>query len=154
MYALRLPSMSYRAIGCVIVGVAMVGCSRQETVACDVDARYSTARSATPVQVPDDLSPPNESDALRLPSPATVASVSPNVGSCLQEPPSFFREGRPFQVDESEDGDSSRRARRAARRAERSEAQGEAANDRPATEAEPPAAPPPAPQGEDRVIEN
>jgi hypothetical protein len=92
--------MRYRALCCVVVGVVMAiaGCSRQEATACVTDARYSTARSAPPVQIPDDLSPPNESDALRLP-PDAVASASAGTGPCLQSPPSFFGENRPFQRD-------------------------------------------------------
>jgi hypothetical protein len=83
----------------LIVGlVAIAGCSREQTVSCDVDERYSTARSAPPVQIPDDLSPPNESDAIRLP-PDPGASSSPTAGPCLQSPPSFFGESRPFQRD-------------------------------------------------------
>jgi hypothetical protein len=91
--------MRYRALWCCVVGVmAIAGCSRQQTTPCDTDARYATARSAQPVQIPDDLSPPNESDALRLP-PDAVASASAATGSCLQSPPSFFGESRPFQRD-------------------------------------------------------
>jgi hypothetical protein len=91
--------MRHRALKCLVVGVvAIAGCSRQETVACDTDPRYVTARSAPPVQIPDDLSTPNESDALRLP-PDVVASDSPATGPCLQSPPSFFGESRPFQRD-------------------------------------------------------
>jgi hypothetical protein len=90
--------MSHRVIGCLIVLLAIAGCSRQETVSCNTDTRYSTARSAPPVQIPDDLSPPNESDALRLPPLATVGSDSA-VGPCLQSPPSFFGDSRPFRRD-------------------------------------------------------
>ena len=62
---------------CAIVGLAAIaGCSRQETMPCEPDARYSTARSAPPVQIPDDLSPPDESDAMRLP-PDVGAVASP-----------------------------------------------------------------------------
>jgi len=84
----------FSAIGLVTIAA----CSRQETVSCNTDLRYSTARSAPPVQIPDDLSPPNESDALRLPPDAPLADSS-TVGPCLQSPPSFFGENRPFQRD-------------------------------------------------------
>jgi hypothetical protein len=50
------------------------------------------------VQIPDDLSPPNESDALRLP-PDPGVSGTPTSGPCLQNPPSFFGESSPFQRD-------------------------------------------------------
>jgi uncharacterized lipoprotein len=133
----------------LVVGLAAVaGCSRQETVSCNSDARYTTARSAQPVQIPDDLSPPNETDALRLP-PDVGSGTGP--GPCLQSPPSFFGESRPFQVDAEE---SSRRARREARREERREARGEATVDAPAGTTEPQPAPSDAAQESDRVIEN
>jgi hypothetical protein len=94
--------MSYRAIGCLVVLSAIAGCSRQETVSCNSDTRYEAARSAPPVQIPDDLSPPNESDALRLPPPATVAGNSSAVAPCLQSPPSFFGDSRPFRRNADE----------------------------------------------------
>jgi hypothetical protein len=88
--------MRYSSIWFLIIGLAAVGgCSRQQTTACESDARYSTARSAPPVQIPDDLSPPNESDALRL--PPDVATAQTAAGECLEAPPSFFGESRPFR---------------------------------------------------------
>jgi hypothetical protein len=88
---------------CLFVGlVATAGCSRQESVSCNTDPRYVTARSAPPVQIPDDLSPPNDRDALRLP-PDVGAGARPTVGPCLQSPPSFFGESRPFQLSSDDD---------------------------------------------------
>lgn len=88
--------MTSRALWCSIAALAaMAGCSRQETVTCEPDARYTTARSAPPVQIPDDLSPPNEDDALRLPPDGGAAAQTP--GACLESPPSFFRDSQPFQ---------------------------------------------------------
>lgn len=130
---------------CLLGGLAAIaGCSRMETAPCEPDARYSTARSATPVQIPDDLSPPDETGALRLP-PDVGASGPVTAGECLETPPSFFGETRPFQVSGEEDkkGREARRERRERRRAERSE------------EADaPPAEPAPAPAEDDRVIDN
>jgi hypothetical protein len=86
-----------RRIWCVIVGFAAIaGCSRQATTVCEPDTRYSTARSVPPVQIPDDLSPPDESDALRLP-PAVGVSAPTVAGECLEAPPSFFGEAAPFR---------------------------------------------------------
>jgi len=89
--------MIRHATWCSLVALAAIaGCSRQETVSCQADTRYTTARSAPPVQIPDDLSPPEEEDALRLPPDAgAVAQAAP--GECLEAPPSFFGESRPFQ---------------------------------------------------------
>jgi hypothetical protein len=91
--------MRRRALCCLVAGfAALAGCSRQQATTCDTDARYATARSAPPVQIPDDLSPPNESDALRLP-PAVGASNTTTARPCLQSPPSFFGDSSPFQRD-------------------------------------------------------
>jgi uncharacterized lipoprotein len=131
---------------CAIVGLAAVaGCSRQETLPCQPEARYSTARSAPPVQIPDDLSPPDESDAIRLPTEVGVGG-SITAGECLETPPPFSGDSRPFVTEEPQ-----RQTRREARREARSET--------PATPAgEPDAAPPPQvdppPADNDRVIDN
>lgn len=103
--ALRLRSMRQPAICCAIVALAaLAGCSRDKTVTCTPDPRYSTARSAAPVQIPNDLSPPNESDALRLP-PDVGAATAVAPGDCLDAPPSFFGDSQPFRRG----GDAERR---------------------------------------------
>jgi uncharacterized lipoprotein len=144
--------MHLRRISCAIVALAAVaGCSRQETIQCDPEARYSTARSAPPVQIPDDLSPPDESDAIRLPSDVgPVSSIT--AGECLEAPPPFFGDSRPFVVDaDSEESDEPRRrSRREARRQARVETPA-------APAAEPESAPTEQvdpPPGDDRVIDN
>jgi hypothetical protein len=134
---------------CLIVGLAAsAGCSRQEVGPCEPEARYSTARSAQPVQIPDDLSPPNESDALRLP-PSSVASGPIVAGACLETPPPFFGESRPVGPDAAAAEEPSRRqARREARR--------QARDEQPAVPTETaPVEREPAPAGDDeRVIDN
>lgn len=85
---------------------------------CEPESRYATARSAPPVQVPDDLTPPDESQALRLP-PDPFLGPPTRAGECLEKPPSFFGESRPFRVQSDDERDESRRARRERRRAER-----------------------------------
>ncbi len=81
--------MRSRATLFLLLGLAVVaGCSREPTRSCEPTARYSTARSAPPVQIPSDLSPPNEEQALRLP-PDLGAGVEPPTEECLESPPSF-----------------------------------------------------------------
>jgi hypothetical protein len=101
MHRLALPC----AWAIVASAISVAACSRQEsTPDCVADVRYSTARSAPPVQIPDDLSPPNESDALRLPPDAgTTAGTRSADGSCLESPPSFFGDSRPFRRSAEED---------------------------------------------------
>ena len=132
---------------CAIVGLAAVaGCSRQQTMVCEPDARYANARSALPVQIPDDLSPPNESDAIRLP-PDLGGSDTVTAGECLEAPPPFFGDSRPFL--NGEDSEPSRRERREARRQARDEAP--ASNEPAAAPAEPAES---TPADDDRVIDN
>jgi hypothetical protein len=96
--------MRQRAIYSAIVAlVAIAGCSRDKAVTCTPDARYSTARSASPVQIPDDLSPPNESDALRLP-PDVGGMNTAAPGDCLDAPPSFFGDSQRFRRGSDSEG--------------------------------------------------
>ena len=134
---------------CVIVGLAAVaGCSRNETLPCQPEARYSGARSAPPVQIPDDLSPPDESDAIRLPADVAPAG-SITAGECLEAPPPFSGDSRPFLTSEDSAGQS-RKQRREAKRAERAQSSAAQPEAAPASRSE--ADPPPA--GDDRVIDN
>jgi hypothetical protein len=141
---------------CVIVGLtAIAACSRQQTGPCEPDARYSKASSAPPVQIPDDLSPPDESDAIRLPTDvAAVASIT--AGVCLEKAPPFSGNSRPFLAEPEESRKSRREARREAKRAERGETSAAPSEAAPASQS--PASPPtqadPPPAGDDRVIGN
>ncbi|HVJ30604.1 MAG TPA: hypothetical protein VNA66_09880 [Gammaproteobacteria bacterium] len=147
--------MHFGRTWCVIVGLtAVAGCSRNETLPCQPEARYSTARSAPPVQIPDDLSPPDESDAIRLPGDV-VAAGSITAGECLENPPPFSGDSRPFLTTEESEGQS-RKQRREAKRAERAEASAAQPAAAPASqpEAAPPKQPDPSPANDDRVIDN
>jgi hypothetical protein len=142
--------MHWCRIVCVIAGLAAVaGCSREQTGPCDPEARYAVARSAQPVQIPDDLSPPNESDAIRLP-PDISRGESITAGECLETPPPFFGDSRPF-VDEADGEQLSRRERRRQARAEEAAGSAAPAEQR---EAPPETREPPPPANDDRVIDN
>jgi uncharacterized lipoprotein len=81
--------LNWAAFCCLVGVVALAGCSREATrSSCQATDRYVTARSAPPIQVPDDLTPPNESDALRLPPVAATAAPAP-ADKCLESPPEF-----------------------------------------------------------------
>jgi len=136
----------------IVALAAVTGCSRGESVACVTDPRYSGARSSQPVQIPDDLSPPSESDAIRLP-PDTGAVASLAAGECIEEPPPFFGDTRPF-VTNAETEAQSRRERRAARRAAEAQAPAGQAVGAPTEPTPAPAPSEPAPAGDDRVIDN
>ena len=63
---------------------------------CEKPARYAGSGELPPVQVPDDLTPPDESRSLRIPQ-ATTAEVRnvPRKGPCLESPPDYFEGGQP-----------------------------------------------------------
>jgi hypothetical protein len=54
------------------------------------------------VQIPDDLSPPDETDALRLP-PVVPAPRDGSSEACLEVPPAFFGGGRPGRGNQEND---------------------------------------------------
>lgn len=86
--------MRQSAVWCLAAGLAVMatGCSRQPSSPCEPVERYSTATSAPPIQIPDDLSPPSDADALRLPQ---VAATNTSPGDrCLESPPPFSTNGR------------------------------------------------------------
>jgi hypothetical protein len=70
-------------LGCIW----LVGCHRSNTSGCEDTKRYADAVSASPVQIPDDLTPPSETDALRL--PPVVANSRAPTRPCLEDPPAF-----------------------------------------------------------------
>lgn len=102
--------MMLRAIAAVIALVFCIGgCSRNAGLRCENQARYQGAEEVAPLAIPDDLDPPSEAEALRIPTTgeSTVASGSRALGepreavaegdaaSCTEAPPDFFQEGSP-----------------------------------------------------------
>ena len=81
------------ALAAALLIAWLSGCGRDHTLACEATARYASATSAPPVQIPDDLSPPDEKDSLRLPPVATNAAAPTR--PCLESPPGFYAEGAP-----------------------------------------------------------
>jgi hypothetical protein len=75
-------------LGCTF----LVGCHRSNTSGCEDTRRYAKAASASPVQIPDDLTPPSEVDALRL--PPVVANNRAPTQPCLEDPPAFSEQIR------------------------------------------------------------
>ena len=75
-------------VAAVCLGCAfLVGCHRSNTNSCEDTRRYAKAVSSSPVQIPDDLTPPSETDALRL--PPVVANNRAPTQPCLEDPPAF-----------------------------------------------------------------
>lgn len=81
-----------RLAAAVIVLGSLAACSRDDQILCDDTARYSTADSIPPVRIPDGLSPPDESDSLRLPPPPPDTARRSAGEPCLEQPPPFFED--------------------------------------------------------------
>ena len=69
------------------------GCAGGGAMRCGDPARYAGSGSAPPVRVPGDLSVPDESQALQIPSgdPLPVRGED-DPPECLEAPPDFFGE--------------------------------------------------------------
>lgn len=77
------------------VSVLTTSCGRFGVVACEESDRYRSAIEAGPVQVPDGLTPPDQSRALQIPDvPPETKSVEKR-GDCLESPPEYFEGGLP-----------------------------------------------------------
>ena len=100
--------MKQRAVAVAIaLAFCIGGCSRNAGLRCENQARYEGAEEALALMIPDDLDPPSEAEALRIPDEgaAAVASESQASGqqpaedgdaaSCTEAPPDFFQEGSP-----------------------------------------------------------
>ena len=98
----------------------IVGCHRGNTSGCEDTRRYAKAASASPVQIPDDLTPPSETDALRL--PPVVANNRTPTQPCLEDPPAFseqIRLGGRADAAKAGDKDASKKPSRRERREQR-----------------------------------
>lgn len=82
--------MNRRALMILLAAqLALGACSHDKSVSCEDSARYASSVSVPPVRVPDDLSVPDEADALRIPD-ERAARERPNDLPCLESPPDFF----------------------------------------------------------------
>jgi len=69
------------------------GCSGDRGIRCEGSDLYAGAGSVAPIRVPDDLSLPDESEALSIPTaPSDVLEEDLTAESCLESPPDFYEE--------------------------------------------------------------
>ena len=66
----------------------LAGCSRGETVKCAGGTDYQSAISESQLRIPDDLSVPVETDALRIPAPSQPREQEDGA-ACLEYSPAF-----------------------------------------------------------------
>ncbi|HET8698946.1 MAG TPA: hypothetical protein VFO94_15785 [Gammaproteobacteria bacterium] len=82
-------------LAAVLAAAAVLGgCARDHTLRCEPSERYARAGSTAPVRVPDDLTPPDETDALQLPSAPSAPAADGAEKACLETPPTFTPGGR------------------------------------------------------------
>lgn len=76
-----------------LIGLAGViaACSRGDTVRCEGGTLYREAQTVGQLRVPDDLSVPDETDALRVPGP-TPQEEPPASTTCLELSPAYSLE--------------------------------------------------------------
>jgi uncharacterized lipoprotein len=74
-----------------LAGVLILqACSGEEGLSCLEDRRYASSRSVPPLRIPDDLSPPDESEVLVIPQTGADRRSEPPPGrNCLEAPPDF-----------------------------------------------------------------
>jgi uncharacterized lipoprotein len=77
--------------------VALAGCSGRGELSCEDSSRYVASASIPPLRIPDDLSVPDESQALRIPEGAAADVASREPGRCLETPPDFLSGVAPAQ---------------------------------------------------------
>jgi uncharacterized lipoprotein len=82
-----------RVAAFVVAAAIFGGCSRDHALRCEPSDRYARAGSTAPVRVPDDLTPPDETDALQLPT-ADAAPAADAEKPCLETPPTVAPGGR------------------------------------------------------------
>ncbi|HEX7081851.1 MAG TPA: hypothetical protein VF329_12635 [Gammaproteobacteria bacterium] len=80
-----------RALAGVLTSLLLAGCAGDNGLRCEDTERYQNAESVGPIRVPDDLSVPDESEALRIPpAPSDALEAERDPASCLEDPPDFF----------------------------------------------------------------
>jgi uncharacterized lipoprotein len=73
----------------VAIVVAAGACSREKEVKCSAGTRYLAAQSAGLLRVPDDLSVPEQSEALNIPAPTPPRETDANSAACLEFSPAY-----------------------------------------------------------------
>ncbi|CAN5319921.1 hypothetical protein BH24PSE2_BH24PSE2_00730 [soil metagenome] len=83
--------MVREAAGIVLAAVLLGGCSGYS---CRGPQLYESARSVPPLEVPEDLTEPENDSRLVIPRAADDAPRRTADGPCLDQPPDFAQEDR------------------------------------------------------------
>jgi uncharacterized lipoprotein len=89
--------MIARVVLSALAALFVTGCGRDSLLRCENPETYRGSGERAPIQVPDDLSVPNESDALRIPPGERLAVFEdededdePVAAPCLELPPDYY----------------------------------------------------------------
>ena len=80
-----------------LLAVIASGCASTAAERCEPQERYEGAGSIAPLRIPDELAPPDETGALRIPLESAPDATETAVGHCIESPP-------PYQSPSSENG--------------------------------------------------
>jgi uncharacterized lipoprotein len=88
--------ISTRLFLAVLIALSLNGCASRFAATCVDPARYTDSGQMPPIRIPDDLSPPDQSNSLQIP-PALEGEVEQleSRGNCLESPPDYYDTGAP-----------------------------------------------------------
>jgi uncharacterized lipoprotein len=82
----------WRLICVVFLALLGAACSGERTLSCVDTERYESSVTRAPIRVPDDLTPPDESDGLVIPQVSTTELSDAAPQGCLEAPPGFYEQ--------------------------------------------------------------
>ena len=89
--------MIARLLLAALAALCVTGCRGDALLRCENPEMYRGSGERAPIQIPDDLSVPNESDALRIPPGERLAVVADEdeddeslAAPCLELPPDYY----------------------------------------------------------------
>lgn len=80
------------ATACTVLALLAAGCGRDAQLRCENPEAYYNAAQRPPIRVPDDLSVPDQSEALSIPPRDRIGTEAPATPDrpCLEFPPRFY----------------------------------------------------------------
>ena len=84
----------------VAITASVAGCGRAFGLRCEDPERYVNSGEVPPIRIPDDLDPPDETAALRIPAAPLEDELEEleSRGPCLESPPDFFEAAAPGET--------------------------------------------------------
>jgi uncharacterized lipoprotein len=88
--------LTRRVLISVLVVSSLSGCASRFAQRCEDPLRYTGSGQIPPIRIPDDLTPPDQTESLQIPAPieGEVEELESR-GSCLESPPDYYETGAP-----------------------------------------------------------